>query len=97
LVVRGGVPLSQKSAPPYDFSWAFVLQARADGATRLVVRERYRYTRRWTPLMIEPVQVVSFVMTEKMLRGIRDRAEGRLGGPPTRRSRPGRSVVPGSG
>jgi hypothetical protein len=27
--------------------------------------------------VVEPVQVVSFVMTEKMLRGIRDRAEGR--------------------
>jgi len=27
------------------------------------------------PLLVEPVQVVSFLMTEKMLRGIKERAE----------------------
>ena len=26
-------------------------------------------------MLVEPVEVVSFVMTQKMLRGIRDRAE----------------------
>jgi hypothetical protein len=75
LVVRGAVPLPGQSAPPFDFSWAFVLDRRADGATRLLVRERYRYTRRWTALLVEPVQPISFVMSEKMLRGVRDRAE----------------------
>jgi hypothetical protein len=78
LVVRGGVPLSERNSPPYDFSWAFVLVERPDATTRLVVRERYRYTRPWAALIVEPVQVISFVMTQKMLRGIRDRAEGRL-------------------
>jgi hypothetical protein len=39
LVLRGAVPLSEKAAPPYDFSWAFVLNAAADGSTRLIVRE----------------------------------------------------------
>ncbi len=77
LVLRGAVPLSETAAPPYDFSWAFVLNAAADGSTRLIVRERYRYTRRWGPLLVEPVQLVSFVMSSKMLRGIRGRAEGR--------------------
>ena len=43
---------------------------------RLLVRERYRYTRRWAALVVEPVQAVSSLMTEKMLRGIRNRAEG---------------------
>jgi hypothetical protein len=56
-------------------SWAFVLTERNDGTTRLLVRERYRYTRRWAPLLVEPVQAFSFVMTQKMLRGIRDRSE----------------------
>jgi len=60
--------------PPYDFSWAFVVQEQMDVATRLVVRERYAYTRWWAPLLVEPVEVISFVMHEKMLRGIRDRA-----------------------
>ena len=96
LVLRGAVPLSETAAPPYDFSWAFVLDAAVDGSTRLVVRERYRYTRRWGPLLVEPIQLVSFVMSAKMLRGIRDRAEGRpaararLAFGPTRLSDPGR-------
>jgi hypothetical protein len=60
---------------PYDFTWAFVLVAAGPGATRLVVRERYGYRARWVPLMVEPVAIVSFVMTQRMLRGIRDRAQ----------------------
>ena len=61
--------------PPYDFTWAFVVREQPDGTTRLVVRERYAYTRPWAPLLVEPVSAVSFVMSQKMLRGIRDRAE----------------------
>jgi len=74
LVLRGGVPMGN-TAPPYDFTWAFVLREPPDGTTRLLARERYGYTKWWAPLLVEPVQVVSFVMTQKMLRGIRDRAE----------------------
>jgi hypothetical protein len=43
--------------------------------TRLLVRERYAYKQRWAPFLVEPVAVVSFVMSHRMLRGIRDRAE----------------------
>ena len=80
LVVRGAVGVtgsttSSAGAPPYDFTWAFVLRRGRDGGTRLVVRERYGYTRRGAALLVEPVSVVSFVMTQKMLRGLRDRAE----------------------
>jgi hypothetical protein len=39
------------------------------------VRERYSYTRPWARFLVEPVEAVSFVMSQKMLRGIRDRAE----------------------
>lgn len=74
LVVRGGVPMGEV-APPYDFTWAFVLRERPEGTTRLVVRERYGYARRWAPLLVEPVELVSFVMSQRMLRGIRERAE----------------------
>lgn len=62
-------------APPYDFTWAFVLRDADDEGCWLVVRERYGYRRRWAPLLIEPVAAVSFVMTHRMLRGIRLRAE----------------------
>ena len=74
LVLRGGVPMGAVP-PPYDFTWAFVLREQPDGTTRLLVRERYAYTGRWAPLLVEPVAVVAFVMTQRMLRGIRDRAE----------------------
>jgi hypothetical protein len=80
LVLRGGVPIGT-APPPYDFTWAFVLREQPDGTTRLLVRERYAYTQRWAPLLVEPVAVVAFVMTQRMLRGIRDRAE--RGGRPT--------------
>jgi hypothetical protein len=59
---------------PYTFSWAFVLLPRVDGC-RLVIRERYGYSAGWAPLMVEPVEWVSFLMTQRMLRGIRDRAQ----------------------
>jgi hypothetical protein len=62
-------------APPYDFTWAFVLRDQADGTTRLVVRGRYGYSRWWARLLVEPVEAISFVMSRRMLRGIQQRAE----------------------
>jgi hypothetical protein len=74
LVLRGGVPMG-RVPPPYDFTWAFVVRRQEDGSTRLLVRERYGYTRRWSALLVEPVQLISFVMSERMLRGVRSRAQ----------------------
>jgi hypothetical protein len=74
LVLRGGVAIGRRP-PPYDFTWAFVLRDQADGSTRLVVRERYGYSRWWARLLVEPVEVISFVMSRRMLRGIKLRAE----------------------
>jgi hypothetical protein len=74
LVLRGGISMGRAPAP-YDFSWAFVLRGQPDGTTRLVVRERYGYSRRWAPLLVEPVELISFVMSQRMLRGIKERAE----------------------
>ncbi len=76
LVLRGAVAVDGTGAgAPYDFTWAFVLLHRFDGSTRLVVRERYAYLTGWAAALVEPVEMVSFLMTERMLRGIRDRAE----------------------
>ena len=76
LVLRGAVaPDGTGAGAPYDFTWAFVLLARPDGSTRLVVRERYAYLADWAAVLVEPIEMVSFLMTERMLRGIRDRAE----------------------
>jgi hypothetical protein len=74
LVLRGGIPIGS-TAPPYDFTWAFVLREKRDRTTRLLVRERYAYTRPWARLIVEPTEVLSFAMSQKMLRGIKDRAE----------------------
>ncbi|GEL18821.1 hypothetical protein [Pseudonocardia asaccharolytica] len=74
LVLHGGVPIDA-IPPPYDFTWAFVVRERPDGSSRLLVRERWTYTRWWAPILVEPVEIVSSVMHQKMLRGIRDRAE----------------------
>jgi len=62
-------------AAPYDFTWSFVLRRHPHRATRLVIRERFAYTHRWSPLVVEPVTMASSLMSQKMLRGIRDRAE----------------------
>jgi hypothetical protein len=75
LILRGGVLPIGNTSPPYDFTWAFVLHDRPAARTRLVVRERYAYTRWWAPLIVEPAEAISFVMSQKMLRGIRGRAE----------------------
>jgi len=77
LVLRGGVPIGNTPAP-YDSTWAFVLRDEPDKTTRLLVRERYAYTRPWARLIVEPTEVLSFVMSQKMLRGIKDRAERSL-------------------
>jgi hypothetical protein len=74
LVLRGGIPMGKRRAP-YDFTWAFALRDGPDGTTRLLVRERYVYTRAWARLIVESTELLSFAMSQKMLRGIRDRAE----------------------
>ena len=80
LVVRGGVApdgrtTDEAAAAPYDFTWAFVLTEQGPDRSRLIVRERYQYLAPWTPLLVEPVSAISFVMTQRMLRGIGERAE----------------------
>jgi len=74
LVLRGAVPIGELTAP-YDMTWAFVLRDEPGGATRLLVRERYEYLGWWAALLVEPVELVSLVMSRGMLRGIKRRAE----------------------
>ena len=72
------------AAAPYDFTWSFVLRRHPHRATRLITRERFAYSHRWSPLLVEPIAVASSLMSQKMLRGIRDRAErgGAVAGSP---------------
>ena len=77
LVLLGDAPVDDAGPVPYAFSWAFVLEPRGPGgsATRLLVRERYAYRARWAPRMVLPMSWLSFLMTERMMRGLRQRAE----------------------
>lgn len=74
LVVEGrGRP--GEPAPPYDFTWSFVVQPHPHGATRLLVRERYGYRKPWSAAAVEPLAAASALMSRRMLLGIRERAE----------------------
>jgi hypothetical protein len=97
LVLRGAPPMVGKPAP-YDFTWTFALNDEGNGTSRLIVRERYQYTNQSARLLVEPVQLISFLMSQKMLRGIRDRAQrphpkgAALGSGPNRRRGPNERV-----
>ena len=67
-------------APPYDFTWAFVVRRHPGLRTRLIVRERYGYTTPASRLVVEPLAAGSALMTRKMLHGIRDRVEAARAG-----------------
>ncbi len=81
LVLSGAVA-GGSAPPPYDFTWAFVVQDAPDGTARLLVRERYAYLRRSAAPLIEVVSVVSWFMSQRMLRGIKERAERTGAGQP---------------
>lgn len=76
LVLRGAVPVDDDGPSPAGFVWAFALEP-SGGGSRLVVRERYSYEAGWAGRFIPALSWASGIMTERMLRGIRDRAEGR--------------------
>lgn len=76
LVLAGVTPVGEPAPAPYDFTWAFVLRAGNEaGTTRLVVRERYVSRSLAGRVAIEAVASLSTVMSERMLRGVRDRVE----------------------
>ncbi len=59
-------------------TWAFLLQEQSDGSTRLIVRWRARWPLLHSPtglaygLLLDPIE---FIMEQKMMRGIKERAE----------------------
>ncbi len=61
------------------FQWTFAVRPQPGDATRLLVRERVGFGWRLTRWLMAPVATVSFVMTRKMLKGIKQRAEHPIG------------------
>ncbi|HSL60000.1 MAG TPA: hypothetical protein VK866_19295 [Acidimicrobiales bacterium] len=79
LVLRSPDPGSDESAAdvPFASSWAFLVDGRADGTTRLLTRERYAAERPAVAAAVRALVIGSTIMGRRMLLGIRDRAEAR--------------------
>jgi hypothetical protein len=61
-----------------NYSWVFFLEERPDGTTRLITRSRLDYAPRSFALKLTwdwATDPIGFVMTRKMLLGIKQRAE----------------------
>ncbi len=73
--VKAGRPVGRDEQLKWEFLWTFVVRPLPGGRSRLLVRERTAFGSRLTELAMSPIGLVSFVMTQKMLRGIKARAE----------------------
>jgi hypothetical protein len=73
--VRAGRPVHRDEQMHWEFVWSFVVRAAPGGRSRLLVRERTGFGSRLTAAAMSPLGIVSFVMTQKTLRGIKARAE----------------------
>lgn len=75
-----GRPARRTDPAHWEFVWSFVLIDRGDGTTRLLVRESVVFGKMVARLLMAPFAPVSFVMTRRMLLGIKKRAEVPSGG-----------------
>lgn len=73
--VSTGKPAQRDERLRWEFLWTFAIKPQPGGTTRLLVRERVGFGSRLTRVLISPFGWVSFVMTRKMMRGIKQRAE----------------------
>jgi hypothetical protein len=74
--LRSGRPAARDELLRWEFLWTFAVREDRNGTTRLLVRERVGFGSKLTQLLMAPTGFVSFVMTQRMLRGIKARAEG---------------------
>jgi len=77
--VEAGQPAHREEQLRWEFLWTFAIKDLGDGTTRLLVRERIGLGNQATGILMAPVGFVSFLMTQKMMRGIKARAEGAAG------------------
>jgi hypothetical protein len=76
--LKKGRPASCAEGAPMEFTWTFVLHEVSDGTTRLLVRERVAFANGFWRYLLSPLGSVSFVMTQKMMRGIKQRTEAAI-------------------
>jgi len=77
--LKAGRPARREDGLRWEFLWTFALRPTGDGRSRLLVRERAAFASDLTRRLMAPLGPASFVMTRKMLLGIKARAEGRAG------------------
>jgi hypothetical protein len=73
--VRAGRPIRRDEQLRWESTWSFVVRPAPGGRSRLLVRERAGYGSRLTEAAMAPIGIISFGMTQKMLREIKARAE----------------------
>jgi uncharacterized protein YndB with AHSA1/START domain len=73
--LAAGRPFHREEQLKWEFLWTFALRPTASGDTRLLVRERTAFGTALTRLVMAPVGMASFVMTRRMMLGIKTRAE----------------------
>jgi hypothetical protein len=71
--VKNHRPFTREERALMEFTWAFVLRESTEQTTRLLVRERVAFRNGLVSLVMAPIGLVSFVMTRKMMRGIKER------------------------
>lgn len=74
--LRRGRPTRRDEGLGWEFQWTFAVRPLPGDRTRLLVGERTAFGRPWMRIVMAPVGLVSFVMTRRMLVGIKQRAEG---------------------
>jgi hypothetical protein len=74
--LAGGRPARRDEGLKWEFGWTFALRPGRSGGTRLLVRERTAFGSPLTRVLMAPLGVVSFVMTRRMMLGVKSRAEG---------------------
>ena len=70
-----GRPAERHEGIGWEFLWTFAVREEANGSTRLVVRERVGFANSRVKLLLTPLGPVGFVMTRRMLAGVKSRAE----------------------
>jgi hypothetical protein len=74
-------PLRRDEQLRWEFLWTFALRRAPAGGTRLLVRERTGFGSAATRALLSPLGPVSFIMSRRMMLGIKARAEAAAGTP----------------
>jgi hypothetical protein len=73
--LAAGRPTRRDENLKWEFLWTFALQPVGSGGTRLLVRERVAFDSAVSRVLMAPLGLASFVMTRRMMLGIKSRAE----------------------